>query len=154
LVCYLDETLGTVLARMGTRGLGRIPVVDRDNPQVLLGLIRREDIIRAYRLALTRRAEIQHRLKRVGMRNLDGTEFVEFTLKDGDLAVGKMLSELASNLPNDCVLISVRQGGRLVIPHGDTVFYVGDKITAFVACDRVDTVLQTFQEKGPETTNP
>jgi CIC family chloride channel protein len=153
LVCYLDETLGTVLARMGTRGLGRIPVVDRDNPQVLLGLIRREDIIRAYRLALTRRAEIQHRLKRMGIRNLDGTEFVEFTLKDGDLAVGKMLAELASNLPNDCVLISVRQGGRLVIPHGDTVFNVGDKITAFVACDRVDTVFQTFREKEPEATN-
>jgi CIC family chloride channel protein len=151
LVCYSDETLGTVLARMGTRGLGRIPVVDRDNPRILLGLIRREDIIRAYRLALTRRAEIQHRLKRMGIRNLDGTEFVEFTLKTGDRAIGKMLAELAPNLPNDCVLVSARQGGRLVIPHGDTVFNVGDKITAFVACDSVDTVFQTFQEQAGST---
>jgi CIC family chloride channel protein len=147
LVCYPDETLGVVLARMGTRGLGRIPVVHRDNPEELIGLIRREDIIRAYRLALTRRAEIQHRLKRMGMRNLDGTEFVELTLKEGDLAVGKMLTELASQLPDDCVLISLRRDGRLVIPHGDTVFNVGDHITAFTACDMTETVLQTFQEK-------
>jgi CIC family chloride channel protein len=151
LVCYLNETLGTVLSRMGTRGLGRIPVVDCDDPRKLLGLIRREDIIRAYRLALTRRAEIQHRLKRMGIRNLDGTEFVEFTLKKGDRAIGKMLAELAPNLPNDCVLVSVRQGGRLVIPHGDTVFNIGDKITAFVACDSVDTVFQTFREKAGST---
>ena len=148
LVCYPDETLGTVLARMGTRGLGRIPVVDRDHPQVLLGLIRREDIIRAYRLALTRRAEIQHRLKRMGMRNLDGTEFVEFTLKEGDGAIGKMLSDLASPLPNDCVLISLRRDARLIIPHGDTVFEAGDHITAFVACDKVEDVFRTFQEKN------
>jgi CIC family chloride channel protein len=149
LVCYPDETLGVALARMGTRGLGRIPVVDPDNPQILLGLLRREDVVRAYRLALTRRAEIQHRLKRMGMRNLDGTEFVEFTLQEGDLAVGKKLAELAPNLPRDCVVISVRQDGRLVIPHGNTVFHIGDHITAFVACDRVDNVFETFREKEP-----
>jgi CIC family chloride channel protein len=145
LVCYPDETLGAALSRMGTRGLGRIPVVDRDQPKLLLGLIRREDIIRAYRLALTRRAEIQHRLKRMGMDNLDGTEFVEFTLKDGDLAVGKMLEELAPTLPNDCVLISIRRNRRLIIPHGDTTFEVGDHITAFVACDIVETVFKVFR---------
>jgi len=147
LIAYPNETMGTALARMGTRGLGRIPVVHCDNPHVLLGLIRREDIIRAYRLALTRRAEIQHRLKRMGLRNLDGTEFIEFTLKKGDVAVGKMLAELAPCLPNECVLVSIRQNERLVIPHGDTVFNVGDHITAFVASNGIETVHQCFRKK-------
>jgi CIC family chloride channel protein len=147
LIAYPNETMGAALARMGTRGLGRIPVVHCDNPQVLLGLIRREDIIRAYRLALTRRAEIQHRLKRMGLRNLDGTEFIEFTLKKGDAAVGKMLAELAPCLPNECVLVSIRQNERLVIPHGDTVFNVGNHITAFVASNEIETVHQCFRKK-------
>jgi len=147
LIAYPNETMGAALARMGTRGLGRIPVVHCDNPHVLLGLIRREDIIRAYRLALTRRAEIQHRLKRMGLRNLDGTEFIEFTLKKGDVAVGKMLAELAQCLPNECVLVSIRQNERLVIPHGDTVFNVGDHITAFVASNGIETVHQCFRKK-------
>jgi CIC family chloride channel protein len=145
LTCYPDETMGTVLARMGPRGLGRIPVVDRDNPKMLLGLIRREDIIRAYKLALTRRAEIQHRLKRMGLRNLDGMEFVEFTLVEGDKAVVKMLANLAPHLPEDCVFVSIRRNGRVVIPHGDTVFEIGDHITAFVASDQVGALFQNVR---------
>jgi CIC family chloride channel protein len=54
-VAFPDENMSTVLERMGRRGFGRLPVVSRDNPNRLLGLIRRNDIIRAYNLALYER---------------------------------------------------------------------------------------------------
>ncbi len=77
IVATPDESVGEVLARMGTRGLGRMPVVADDDPDRLLGMVRRRDIIQAYNMALSRRAEIQHRTKRMRVRNIDGTEFIE-----------------------------------------------------------------------------
>ncbi len=58
LVATPNESVGVALARMGTRGLGRLPVVADDDPNQLLGLIRRADIIRAYDIALSRRADL------------------------------------------------------------------------------------------------
>ena len=131
-VTYPDETMDTVLSRMGTRGLGRLPVVSRLDRRHLLGLIRREDIISAYRTALTRRAELQHRAKRMRLRNIDETEFLEIPLTDQCAAVGKTLVEIAGQLPDECIVISIRRGNRVLIPHGDTIFQAGDRVTAFV----------------------
>ncbi|MEZ4557445.1 MAG: CBS domain-containing protein [Caldilineaceae bacterium] len=127
-----SETVGDVLARMGTRGFGRMPVVDDKDPNRLLGIVKRHDIIRAYNIALARRAELQHRAKRMRIRNIDGTEFMEIRLEEGDRAVGHTVQEVARQLPRDCILVSIRRRGRMLIPHGDTVFQVGDGITAFV----------------------
>ncbi|MDH4138768.1 MAG: chloride channel protein, partial [Anaerolineae bacterium] len=48
LVAYPDEPLWAALKRIGTRDIGRLPVVSRDDPTRLVGLIRGNDIIRAY----------------------------------------------------------------------------------------------------------
>jgi len=131
-VTFLDESIGEALARMGTRGLGRMPVVSREDPYDLLGMIRRQDIIRAYDLALTRRDETKDRTERIQqLQQEDGTEFVEIFLKVGDPVVGRSLQEVAPNLPLDCVLISVERDGRVIIPHGNTIFQAGDHITAY-----------------------
>ncbi len=131
-VAYPDETMGRVLTRMGRRGLGRLPVVSREDPDHLLGSIRRPDIIRAYNVALSRRAELQHRTRRMQLHNIDGTEFVDLVLQEGDRAVGKSVQEVAGEMPDECILISVRRDGVVVIPHGDTVFQPGDRVTAFI----------------------
>ena len=134
------ESIGTALARMGTRGLGRLPVIDPQDPDRLLGLIRRNDIIRAYNIALSRRADLQYRAKRKTLDNIDGTVFTDIILKQGDWAVGKQLSGIASDFPKECILVSVRRNGRMLIPHGDTVFYENDRVTVFVKADDVDAI--------------
>lgn len=48
---YPDESVRDILSRLGTMDVGRIPVVSRDDPARLLGVLRRHDIIRAYRKA-------------------------------------------------------------------------------------------------------
>jgi len=50
-----DETLAAVLRKMGPRDISRLPVVSRSDPRRLLGVIRRNDLVRAYNLALARR---------------------------------------------------------------------------------------------------
>lgn len=151
LVAFPDETMGAALARLSARGRGHLPVVDRADPARLLGLIRREDIMRAYSVALARRAELQHRAKRIQLRNIDGTEFVELLVSEGDRAHGRSVREIAETLPGDCILVSIRRGGRMLIPHGDTVVQAGDRITAFAESRKVDEMRRALSAgAGPQ----
>lgn len=55
LLAYGDEPLKDALDRMAARDLRQLPVVDRQNPQRVLGLLTRENIRLAYSLDQTRR---------------------------------------------------------------------------------------------------
>lgn len=146
LVAYPDETISEALHRMGVRGIGRLPVVSREHPNQLVGLVRRDDIIRAYQVGLARRAEIQHRAKRMRLRDIDSTDFTEISIQEGDAVIGKSVHEIAKSLPNDCVLISLRRQGRILIPRGSTILRVGDHITAFVKSKDVDRLEKCFRD--------
>ncbi|MCF6155367.1 MAG: chloride channel protein [Candidatus Brocadia sp.] len=61
LLAYPDETIGAALRRIGVRDVGQLPVVARENPRHLVGLLRNTDIARAYDLAVTRRAAARQR---------------------------------------------------------------------------------------------
>ena len=149
-ITYPDENLGEVLNKMSLHGFGRLPVVSRDDPQHLVGLIQRRDVIEAYKLGLTKRAEIQHRTKRMQIRNIDGTEFVDLTLDDNSIASGKKIVELAKKLPNDCIFISIRRKGKVLIPHGETTLLSGDQITAFVQSKDTEKLYQCLLNTGQE----
>ena len=128
---YPDQSIGDALDKMSRRGYGRLPVVSRDNPAELLGLIQRRDVIESYKIALTKRAAIQHRTQRMKMRNIDGTEFIEIKLEADSPATGKTVGEIAKTLPHESILISIRRDGKVLIPHGETQLQVGDLLTAF-----------------------
>jgi len=150
-VVYPDETIDMVLTRMGTRGVGRLPVVPRDDPDKLLGMIRRGDIIRAYNIALARRGELRHRAARMQMRHADGTEFIELTLAEEDKVVGKSVKDVAAVLPDDCILISIRRNEYTLIPHGNTIFRAGDHLTAFIHNDVTEQVLGCLRGDAQES---
>jgi len=57
IVAYPDETVHSVLDKMHEKNIGRLPVVDRNNPRRLLGIISKRDIIRAHEIAAKRPAE-------------------------------------------------------------------------------------------------
>jgi CIC family chloride channel protein len=130
LAAYPDEPVWAALKRMGVRDVGRLPVVDRDDPQRLLGTIRRSDIVRAYNVAIARRLELQHRMDRLRLGPVTGTEFVEAEVATDSPAAGRQVRELP--LPHDCIIVSIRRGRGLVIPHGDTILQSGDRVTSLV----------------------
>ncbi|MCD6299956.1 MAG: chloride channel protein, partial [Dehalococcoidales bacterium] len=53
IVAYPDQHLHEVLVRVGVQDIGKVPVVDRSNPKHLLGVLRQQDVIRAYTKAVT-----------------------------------------------------------------------------------------------------
>jgi H+/Cl- antiporter ClcA/CBS domain-containing protein len=60
LYAYPDEAIVDALDRMGARGLHQLPVVERDNPHQVLGVLEQEGIALACTLAATREVVRQH----------------------------------------------------------------------------------------------
>lgn len=152
-VCYPDESIGQVLRRMSQRGFGRLPVISQENNSQLVGFINRETIIKAYDVGLVRRANLQNKTQQMQLKNLDGTEFMELTLTTEQAAVGKTIQQIAPNLPHECVLVSIRRNGRLLIPHGDTVLMAGDQITAFVDAEQRSSLQACLDGEGVSGSN-
>lgn len=129
---FPDETVGMALRRMAPRDLSRLPVVSRDDSSHLLGVIRRNDIVRAYEVGVVRREEARHRAEATRAVNHARAEFVEVTIPSGSLVTGLTVAEL--DLPRAAVLVSIRRGRDLLIPHGDTKLESGDAVTGL--CER------------------
>lgn len=144
-LAYPDESIGDVLLKMGPRGLSRLPVVSRADPVRLIGLIGRQNVIRAYHVAMSRRSELSHRVKRAEMREPGGLEFVEIELQEGDPAAGKSIGELAPAFPSECVLVSVSRDGNILIPHGSTVLRPADLLTAYAKREAVMELRNTLK---------
>ena len=140
LITYPNETIGQALYRMGSRGLGRLPVISRDAPGQILGLIRRQNIIRAYHLALTRRSEITHKIKQLELETEDHFEVIHLLVNEESAIAGKKVSEIARLLPEDSLLVSIIQDGRGVIPHGSTLISPNDFLTILVNRDEVENL--------------
>jgi subfamily B ATP-binding cassette protein MsbA len=133
LVCHPDETLGEALRQLGARDVGRLPVVDRDDPRRFLGMLRRADVVSAYAQFAQQRAEARtSRALPAAISGpvdpLGGLRFVEIRLEPDSPAVGHAVRELA--LPQECILVSIRRGERALVPRGDTVLESGDRIFA------------------------
>jgi CIC family chloride channel protein len=135
---YADETVGTALRRMAPRDISRLPVVARENPRHLVGVVRRNDIVRAYDVGALRREEARHRVDQLRAISDARTRFMEIRLKAGSYAAGRNVAEIG--LPHSAVLVSIRRGRDLLIPHGDTVLQAGDVVTLLCERDHIEEV--------------
>lgn len=142
LVCYPEETLGEALRQLGARDVGRLPVVDRENPRQLVGMLRRSDVVVAY----SRFAE-QEGEERASRALTPASDVrapfgdlrpVEVRIPPDSPSVGLSVRELA--LPPECVLVSIRHGEEALIPRGDTIIHEGDRVYALCRPDFVATV--------------
>jgi chloride channel protein, CIC family len=125
-VAFPDETLNMALRRMSHRDVGRLPVVARENPHQLLGILRRVDVIRAYEIALTRRVTQRHQehAMRLDALTPERVDVSDVAVETGAQVDGKRISEIP--FPRGCVVASVRRSGQVFIPHGDTILRTGD----------------------------
>jgi CIC family chloride channel protein len=133
---FPDESVSTALRRMAPRDLSRLPVVARDHPRQLVGIVRRNDIVRAYEVGALRREAARQQAERTLRASETRTQFVDIPLPAG--AAGKTIASLA--LPRAAVLISIRRGRELLIPRGDTTLQAGDLVTALCERDCADAL--------------
>jgi CIC family chloride channel protein len=119
------------LERMAALGVGGLPVVAADDPRRLVGLFRREEAVAAYHRALGREVHLEMRQERLRTRADAGVSFHDIEIPPGSLADGRAVSDLP--LPAECIIVSVRRGLEVSVPHGSTVLHAGDVISVFAA---------------------
>jgi CIC family chloride channel protein len=127
-VVYPDQTLAAAMRLMAVHDIGRLPVVARDNPRSLVGILRRSDMIRAYDLAVTRRVALRHQASQVRLGAMVGVSVEEVTVAQGSACAGRRVGEIA--WPRECVIATLRRGTQVLIPHGDTLLKPGDVLVA------------------------
>jgi CIC family chloride channel protein len=123
-VAFPDETLDVALRRMSSRDIGRLPVVARTDPRRLVGILRRTHIVRAYEIALARRATLRARAQQVRLGAVSGMEVEEIAVAAGASCAGKQIHALG--LPPEVVVATIRRGRRLLVPRGSTTLEAGD----------------------------
>ena len=57
IVLYPEENLNTAIERFSLKDIDEIPVVKRDNPKMVIGMVSRRDVILAYNKEVLKRAK-------------------------------------------------------------------------------------------------
>jgi len=142
LVAYPDEPMGDALRRLAARDVGRLPVVEGKDVPKLVGVVRRGDVIRAYNLAMVKRAHHQHRVETLRLGKLDDAGYHHIDIPAGAPVIGKNINEV--KLPEDCLIVLVRRGRKLIVAHGSTTLQADDKVTLFASHECMPKVRQTL----------
>jgi hypothetical protein len=121
--------VSVALERMANLGIGRIPVVDEDDPSRLIGMFRRVHAVDAYHLALGSSTQRQLAQDRLRQRTSPGASFFEFEVPPRSVADGREVHEI--RWPEGLTLVSVRRGLEVIVPTGHSLLCRGDVVTAF-----------------------
>jgi len=145
-VAYPGDPLSKALRYMSDRGFGRIPVVDPQHPKRLVGLLRRVDVVRAYRRAILRKMENQYKTEHLRLGRLTETEIHEFTLASNMAAVGQRIMDL--DLPPQTLIASIQRNNQIIIAHGQTRLQPDDRVVVITRQGTAETVRQVIVGRG------
>jgi len=120
------------------QGEGCVPVISESGENILLGVLRRIDIIRAYNKAVKDRAQDQHHQEILNIRKLEKSGLTEVTISPDSPNVGKRVKEL--NLGDEYLIVSIRRADKLKIVRGETILHAADKVTIFAEKPKTDTL--------------
>ena len=117
IVAYPDESAFEALSKMLMNNVGRLPVVDRKNPEKMVGYINRAAVMACWGNHLHeeswREAGWLHRLRRDGMRRgeLRAIEGVVVGIGDGHLKL--RVQEAVEDLGLDFAIVGIRPGDHV-----------------------------------------
>jgi CIC family chloride channel protein len=150
---FPDEPVSEAVRRMSEWNIGQVPVVSREDPQRVIGIVRREEVVRAYDLALTWKRLLQYQLEQIRLRTLSGMEIVELPVEAEASAVGRPLGELP--WPPECRIAVVRRGVGTLIPNGQLALQAGDRVVLIGKPEAIREAWRMLRranhEAGPST---
>ena len=123
--------------RFSERAVHQIPVVEDENPLEVVGVLRRTELLWAYKELAD---EHQRLLERTGDEGISArTESVQMEIQvqegQADLCL-KRIKEIS--LPRDTLIVLLRRGERAVVPKGDTRVEPGDVLVFLTTRDQED----------------
>jgi CIC family chloride channel protein len=127
LVCRPDQTLSEALTQFGARNIGRLPVIDPNRPDHVIGMLKRANIVLAYAEAYGRSSELTERADAFQALREKGRMVVEQApVTSGSPLAGVLVRD--AGFPADCVLGAISRGQQTVVPRGSTRLLPGDEL--------------------------
>jgi CIC family chloride channel protein len=152
-----DVPVSIALSRMASLGVGRLPVVSSLDPKEVVGIFRRESVVKAYdsALSMTKGRELYRERSRI--RSQPGADFFEVVIPTGSAIANADVASI--EWPPNSVLVSVQRGATVMVPHGKTAIRTHDTITAFGSPAARDAIIALVSEtstaksahRGPES---
>lgn len=124
-----SSPVSLAIERMAALGVGRLPVVDDEDPTRLVGVFRRVGAVNAYHQALSASTEHELSLERLRLRTDPGAHFFDFRIPRQSMADGRLVKETV--WPEGLTLVSVQRGRAVMVPTGNLQLVEGDVVTAF-----------------------
>lgn len=139
ITCSPGEPLRTAFRRFSERAVHQIPVVEDDDPQRVVGVLRRNELLWAYKELAD---EHERLLERTGDEEISArSESVqmEVQVREGqhDLCL-RRIREIS--LPAGTLVALLRRGERAVVPRGDTRVEPGDVLVLLTTRDQEATL--------------
>jgi CIC family chloride channel protein len=132
LTAFEDEPLSEIVQRLAVRGINKLPVVSHASPRRVVGTIRRSDIVKAYNIAMAKRNEGESVVAKLPTQPNPQMCFLDITVTSDSPVARKTLAAIAPQLPYECVVVSVRRQGVVLVPHGNTILQPDDVLNVFV----------------------
>jgi Trk K+ transport system NAD-binding subunit len=139
ITCTPGEPLRTAFRRFADRAVYQIPVVEEDDPRKVAGVLRRNELLWAFKEL---EDEHQRLLQRTGTevtpRHAESVQ-LEVQVKEGqdDLCLRK-IREIP--LPGGTLIVLLRRGERAVVPKGNTRVEPGDVLVLLTTRDQEEAV--------------
>ena len=73
------------------------------------------------------------------------TQFLEVTIPEDSVAIGKTIAELG--IPRAAVLVSIQRGEEIIIPRGDTRLQMGDVVTTLCEREYINAIKELLELK-------
>jgi len=111
--------------RFSERAVHQIPVVEDDDPRKVAGVLRRTELLWAYKELADEHQRLLDRTGDEGISAKSESVQMELQVREGqeDLCL-KRIREIP--LPSDTLIVLLRRGDRAVVPKGDTRVEPGD----------------------------
>jgi CIC family chloride channel protein len=147
----VDEDLSQAVHRMNAHDVRQLPVVAREDPTHVIGMLNRADVVRAYSRTVLRQLERQRR-RPVLPEELRGTQLVEVPIDDQSPLAGRRVREL--RLPSDTLIITVERDGQTTVPGGATQLSTGDRAIFLVQSSRLTDLHAHLAALTPQAKAP
>jgi len=137
--CTPGEPLRIAFRRFANRAVFQIPVVEEDDPRKVAGVLRRNELLWAFKeLADEHQSLLQRTGVEVTPRHGDSVQ-MEVQVREGqeDLCF-RRIREIP--LPKGTLIVLLRRGERAVVPKGDTRVEPGDVLVLLTTRDQEDAV--------------
>ncbi|GMV07193.1 MAG: chloride channel protein [Gemmatimonadota bacterium] len=126
--CSADETLRHAFRRFTERDVYQIPVVDRDDPAVVVGVLRRTEMMWAYKELSDEHQRLIERTDALPPESRFESVHLELQVEARHAGVcDHAIREI--RVPEHALIALLRRGDRVVVPRGFTRVEPGDVLT-------------------------